>query len=360
MDKALLESYSNYLILSTGLTTATGLSALSGGAISHDKITRFLAGEESGSQHLWHLVKGFAHHIASKDGVIVIDDTIVEKPYTDENELISWYYDHSKNRSVKGANVVTALYTSQELSVTAAFEPVLKTDIEIDPETGKVKRSSPITKNEIYRQLLKTCVENGLEIKYILNDVWYSSGENMKFVKETLKLDFIMPLKSNRLVALSKAAKKRGEYVDIKTLNPEEHATQKIYLKGIDFPLLLIKQVFKNGDGSCGVLYLVTSDLSLTGEEIATIYKKRWKVEEYHQSLKGNASIAKSPSKTVRTQRMHIMASIYAYVKLERLSAKMRLCHHAVKSKIYFAGISASFDKLNELSSRYRTRPILA
>lgn len=72
----------------------------------------------------------------------MIDDTIVEKPYTDENEIIFWCYDYSKNRSVKGTNVVTALYTSQELSAIAAFEPVLKTDIKIDPETGKEKHKS--------------------------------------------------------------------------------------------------------------------------------------------------------------------------------------------------------------------------
>ena len=32
------------------------------------------------------------------------DDTIQEKPYTDENELIPWHFDRSKNRTVKGIN----------------------------------------------------------------------------------------------------------------------------------------------------------------------------------------------------------------------------------------------------------------
>ena len=36
--------------------------------------------------------------------------------------------------------------------------------------------------------------------------------------------------------------------------------------------------------------YLVTSDSSLTADQIITIYHKRWKVEEYHRSLKQNAS----------------------------------------------------------------------
>jgi len=39
------------------------------------------------------------------------------------------------------------------------------------------------------------------------------------------------------------------------------------------------------------VRYLVTSDLTLNAEQIMTIYQKRWKVEEYHRSLKQNVSL---------------------------------------------------------------------
>ncbi|KAA6322959.1 hypothetical protein EZS27_027554, partial [termite gut metagenome] len=37
--------YSDYLLVSTKKATATGLSELVDGAISHDQITRFLSGE---------------------------------------------------------------------------------------------------------------------------------------------------------------------------------------------------------------------------------------------------------------------------------------------------------------------------
>jgi hypothetical protein len=46
MDGDLLDIYSDYLLISTKKVTATGLSELLDGAISHDQITRFLAGEE--------------------------------------------------------------------------------------------------------------------------------------------------------------------------------------------------------------------------------------------------------------------------------------------------------------------------
>jgi len=41
--------------------------------------------------------------VEAEDGVLIFDDTIQEKPHTDENELICWHYDHSQNRSVKVA-----------------------------------------------------------------------------------------------------------------------------------------------------------------------------------------------------------------------------------------------------------------
>lgn len=57
MNRELLEVYSDYLLSSFGYTTATGLSALTGGAISHDKAKRFLSGEDYGAKHLWQEMK---------------------------------------------------------------------------------------------------------------------------------------------------------------------------------------------------------------------------------------------------------------------------------------------------------------
>ena len=54
------------------------------------------------------------------------------------------------------------------------------------------------------------------------------------------------------------------------------------YWERVEFPLLLIKQVFTNEDGSTGIQYLVASDASLDGDGIAAIYQKRWNVEPYH------------------------------------------------------------------------------
>jgi hypothetical protein len=321
------------------------------GEISHDKVTRFLSSEDFSSAELWKLTKPIIKEISSKDGVIIIDDSIEEKPSTDENEIVNWHYDHSKGRSVKGINIISALYYSRGVRIPLVYDIVRKTKVITDKKTGKEKRVSEKTKNEQCLEMLKTCVKNNIKFKYILNDVWYASSENMMYIKTVLGKDFIMPIKTNRKIAMSKKDKLNGKYVTVSELELKEGASYKIYLEAVSFPLLLIKQIFKNDDGSQGELYLVSSELTLTYDNIVSIYQKRWKVEEYHKSLKQHASLCKSPTKRVRTQSNHIFASIYAFFKLERLSIKAKINQSALRSKIYISANRAAFRELENMKA---------
>lgn len=92
MNTDLLELYSDYLLSAFSHTTATGLSRMTDGAVSHDKITRFLSEKELDSRALWRLVKPLVRDLEREEGVLIIDDTIEEKPYTDESELVCWHY----------------------------------------------------------------------------------------------------------------------------------------------------------------------------------------------------------------------------------------------------------------------------
>ena len=109
-SKQLLDLYSDYLLASFGATIATGLSRPVDNLVSHDQITRFLAGATQTAKDLRHVVKPFVRQGQSNKAVLIIDDTIEEKPDTDENEIGAWHFDHSKNRSLKGINFVSALY----------------------------------------------------------------------------------------------------------------------------------------------------------------------------------------------------------------------------------------------------------
>ena len=281
---------------------------------------------------------------------MIVDDSISEKPYTDENDIVCWHYDHAHQRTVKGINFLTALYHSQGVSLPVGFALVAKTEHYIDKKDGKEKRRSPVSKNEHYRTLLEHAVQNQIPFRYVLNDVWYASAENMMFIRHTLEKEFIMPIKSNRKVALSLADKQQGRYVRVDTLELEKNVTYTISLEGVDFPLLLVKQVFVNEDNSMGIQYLVTSDTTLSYDDITTIYRTRWNVEPYHKSLKQNASLEKSPTQTVTTQTNHFFAAVCAFIKLEMLKGTTRLNHFALKTKLYVNALQEAFSTFRALN----------
>ena len=75
--------------------------------------------------------------------------------------------------------------------------------------------------------------------------------------------------------------------------------TKRKYKIVFSIPILLIKKIFTNEDGSVGVLYLASNDIEHEAAYLYQIYQKRWRNEEYHKSIKENTSVAKSPKKRV-------------------------------------------------------------
>ena len=134
------------------------------------------------------------------------------------------------------------------------------------------------------------------------------------------------------------------------TLEWEAYAAKIVYLEGVDFPLVLVKQVFTNEDGSRGIRYLVSSDTTLSFADLTTTYHERWGVECYHKSLKQNVSLAKSPTHTVTTQTNHFFAALCGFLKLERLKGKTKLNHFALKTKLYLTALHSAFSTLRQLT----------
>ena len=348
MEKIKLELYTDHLICNNGFATATGLSAMIDGDISHDQMTRFLSSRPFTSKDLWEQVKPIVRQIEDEEGYLIFDDTIQEKAWTDENEMMCWHFDHCKGRTVKGINLLNALYYSGDVSIPVAFEVVRKPIQFSDIETRKVKRASVITKNELMRQMIVICLMNTIKFRYVLMDSWFGSKENFAFILEKDK-HFIAALKDNRLVALTEQDKKEGRFVRMSQLELTDQQAVRGWLKGFPQEVLLVRRVFTNKDGSTGLLNLVCSDLTCTGEQVAAIYQKRWKVEEFHKSLKSNAGLAKSPTRTVTTQNNHVFMSIYAVFKLECLKIKHKANHFALRTKLFLKANKMAYEELQKL-----------
>ena len=342
------ELYTDYLISNNGYATATGLSAMMNNEVTHDQITRFLSKNEFTSKDLWGKVKSTVRKIESEEACLIFDDTIQEKKWTDENEIMCWHYDHTVGKSVRGINMLNALYYSNEVSIPITFEIVKKPIRYSDLKTKKERRKAEKTKNELMRDMIEITIRNQVKYKYILMDSWFASQENFEYIEKKEK-KFITALKNNRLFATSLKNKKEGKFQRVGEIELSDKQSISGYIRGYNKKVLIVRRVFKNKDGSIGTLNLITNDITCDGSSISTIYEKRWKIEEFYKSLKHNASFAKSPTKTIKTQSNHIFLSIYSFFKLEILKIKHHLSHFALRMKLLIRANQIAYSELQVL-----------
>ena len=355
-DVTLLDLYTDYLVSSFDKVTSIGLSTMLDKTVSHDRISRMLGNRLFTQREYWQAIKRIVRRSQTPRGIIKIDDTIEEKPHSTENEIICWHYDHAKKRQIKGINILNFLYQGNpevDFSIPVAFEIIHKTESFLDTKTDKIKRRSAMSKNELVRQRLRIIHQyNKVEFQTLVWDSWFSSNENMEFVHKDLKKDFVGAIKSNRKAALSLEGKQQGKFKSIEELCSQKDQIVHVWLKGLDFPVLIAKRVFTNKDSSTGELFLVSNNLNYTAPNIFNTYEKRWGVEDFHRSIKQNAGLDKSPTKMEISQSNHIFAAMLAWIKLEILSAKEQMTHYAFKSKLYFKALKAAFDELQELKKQ--------
>jgi IS4 transposase len=229
---------------------------------------------------------------------------------------------------------------------------VIKKDISYcDIKTRQTRRKSSVTKNQLFQNLIIQAISNRVMFDYVLADNWFGSKANMVHIHKDLQKSFIIGIKSNRTLALSENDAKNGRYQQVRALELEEDVAHTVWLKGLDFPVRLLKKVFKNENGSTGILYLISNDMLSSAERLYEVYQKRWRIEEYHKSIKQNASLTKSPTRTVKTQCNHIYASIIAYCKLEMLKTKTQLNHFAIKYKLIVRANQIAWQELKNMTA---------
>ncbi len=218
------EFYVDYLLSSPHMATATGLSAVLDNALKHDYISDCLAQNELDNKAFWRepgrrAVKPFVRQIEHSEAYLSIDDVIVAKPHSTENELICYHYDHTEGTMVKGINILNFMLSGskddQLVNCPLAWEVIRKTESYTD-KSGKQKHRSPKTKNEMVLEHLHRIVFlNKVNFKYILFDSWFSASETLKYIEHKFKKAFVCPLKHNRLVALSEQDKQQGKFINV-------------------------------------------------------------------------------------------------------------------------------------------------
>ena len=145
-----MDLYTDFLMTSPNIVSAGLVSEILKNEHSHDRISRMLAQNILDQKEYWQLIKKTVRQIEKPKGVISVDDTIEEKPHSEENEYISWYYDHTTGQSVKGINIVTFTYVNEDFALAVklpvAFDVVKKDSF----QTKTVKKDG----NKYHKQIL--------------------------------------------------------------------------------------------------------------------------------------------------------------------------------------------------------------
>jgi hypothetical protein len=110
---------------------------------SHDAVSRWLANSNYNPKTLWAQTKS---SVDLSQGYLIIDDTIIEKPHSDEenSELVKWYW---SDGHVKGINLVAMLWVHGKRVIPVDYYLIAKGDI--------------TSKNDIAREMLTRAKRRG-------------------------------------------------------------------------------------------------------------------------------------------------------------------------------------------------------
>jgi putative transposase len=150
---------------------------------AHDAYTRLLHRLEPTTDALWAEVQP---EVNRNSGVLILDDTVLDKPYSRQMELVHHMWSGKHHRVVKGIDLLTLLWSDGDRHLPCDYRIYDK------PNDHK-------TKNDHFGDLLRTAQERGFAPECVLFDGWYSSLDNLK-VLQNLGWHWLTRLKANRRV----------------------------------------------------------------------------------------------------------------------------------------------------------------
>jgi hypothetical protein len=256
---------------------------------AHDALTRLLQRLEPDSTPLWREAE---QYVDRESGLLILDDTTLDKPYAHTIELVHRHWSGKHHRVVRGINLLTLLWSDGQDAIPCDYRLF---DKPVDT----------LTKNDHFQALLKTAKQRGFQPRYVAFDSWYSSLANLKTLR-THGWHFFTRLKANRLVNPDGTGNRPLSECAIR------EAGTRVHLKGYGF-ILVFRIDTPDGDTE----YWATSDLTLTMDERETLARQIWTIETYHRGLKQFCGVERCACRKAIAQRNHIGWAIRAFLRLE-------------------------------------------
>ena len=267
------------------------------GNLSHDSVNRFLLREKYQPKDLFDEIKPYINLVG---GTLSVDDTLVDKPYSnpDKTELIGYFWSGKHHQVFKGINIVTLYYCDPEgKSVPVNYRIY-------DKQEEK-------TKNDYFREMFEEMISWGLLPSLVTGDSWYASLANLKFLKKK-EVGFLFGVAKDRTVS-----NQPHQYTQVQSLEVPEQGLVT-HLKGVGF-VKLFRTGFKNEDDRHYILYLPEpKELEqITRQEFQRVHDIHWGIESYHRATKQVCSLERFLVRDTSAIKNHIFCSIRGFVQLE-------------------------------------------
>ena len=241
--------------------------------------------------------------------VFIVDDTPYERNRSKSVELLSRVYDHSKGIFIRGFRLLTLGWSDGN-----TFVPINSCLLTSADAKNRFQEASDVDKRTCgYRQrqiaqgtapvammeMMRMATASGLLASYVLFDSWFSTPSNIVALKKEETLDVIAIVKKTPKVHYRYESKMLAA-TEIYKRNRKRRGRSRYLLSvqaeisGEDDLWLPVQLVFvRNRNRRKDYLVLVSTDLSLSEEEIIRIYGKRWSIEVFFKVCKSTLRLTR-------------------------------------------------------------------
>ena len=265
-----------------------------------------------------------------------IDDSMFSRNCSKKVELLARVYDHVSHSYVKGFRMLTLgwsdgntfLPLSHCLLSFASNKNQLQcvlADINPCSNGGKQRKLAQCKATDVVLTLLQEAREAGVPAQHVLFDSWFCSPVSLHQIHE-LGYDVIARVKKNEKLhfcfqgfvqdvkAIYRSQKKRRGR-SAYPLSVEAEAVKD----GKNLPVRLV--YVRNKNESSDYLVLVSTDLTLSEEEIIQAYGKRWNIKVFFKMCKSYLKLGKETraiSYDALTAHTSIVFTRYMMLALEQ------------------------------------------
>jgi hypothetical protein len=265
--------------------------------VSHDAINRFLLSHDFDGKDLFAAVKS---GICLTGGVLSIDDSVLDKPFTnpDTTELVGYYYSGRHHKTVKGINLITLFYTATS---GVGF-----------PVNFRVYRQQENKrKHDYFQQMVKECWQWGLRPAGVSADSWYASIENLKFLRNQ-EVGFLVGLEANRIVSTTP-----GCYEQVGKIEDLPAEGLLTHLKGFDF-VKVFRTVDTEGHVRHYAMYLPDKQQcnQISRNQCQEVKACHWNIEKCFRTIKQQCHAQEFFVRTTKAIHNHLFCVLRAFQRL--------------------------------------------